>query len=976
MSRRIQAPGVEINEIDRSGYGQKPDYALPNAPAMLVTGFADKGPDYVLQWINSPNTLVDTYGYPTNEAEKYFYNAQLEILSRGGYCIAAKLPYYNKSKDKYAFVGYTVDSNLQKFYDVVCELSSCKQDSSLIGKTLYDFLLFPNIETNYLAKSRECARTYVFPQTIPEKRENVGKYYYEADLEYCSNQVNLSKLFERNKINLDIIEDFIMFVDDKCNFEIEDRRAFNSFFYDELDYVNPNAIYLLRDIYENTTIDDMCKNHPNLSSTILHFEQQIYSMRQTMSDIEDIPDFSTLMVQFAYAKGFNYFSNYINGLIYKIEHGNYASGLDLDEYVLLEALHSFKLSDIKCNEYMTIKTLDSSLSSYRSIYANDISSNGKISFDLYDRLVTGESLPPKNQFYIVDKTRQQYSTIDLLSGDQIPTQKNLRSKDILGIVPIVTTPTNALFFQSLIDTNNEHISSFNVVSSLVSLPTTNRTQFVVDNSNVVIEDQNFAVKLQQDEIELESISKMAVSLFPQIKTKHDNYIDREFMHSIGVVVLKAFEDTANNHKIGFTVLESYVGSLDKDAVDATTQQKTYIGNLVNGNSKYISFFSNVDVHDDKDEFDTYLIKNQMATSLGFYKFECEKDISAVDSISNPLNIILDHSKNAYELPLDAIVDAGVSNIAQFIRSVYWKTGYGKYTFNAENLKALKNVTSNNVGMWKNILVKFDNFCKEIRMCRDCMFIADGLRHLCLYGNSKRVRPSNIHSSFMKDVFPGLKYMQALDSSYSAGYCNWYMARDDYSGDMLWLPPSIKAAGVYIYTDTYFHTWDAPAGLTRGVLANVYDVAFNPTIQEAGKLYNQQWNYAISYPIDGIVVEGQKTFQINKTALDRINVRRLMLYLEKEVVRIGRHFLYESNTEYLRQRFVDALTPIFEDCENGNGIIEFAIKCDDENNTLETIENHELHVKIAVKPVKTLEFLVCDFIVTNQSASVSEEVYQA
>ena len=90
----------------------------------------------------------------------------------------------------------------------------------------------------------------------------------------------------------------------------------------------------------------------------------------------------------------------------------------------------------------------------------------------------------------------------------------------------------------------------------------------------------------------------------------------------------------------------------------------------------------------------------------------------------------------------------------------------------------------------------------------------------------------------------------------------------------------------------------------------------------------------------------------------------MLYLEKAVVRIGRYYLYEGNTEYLRQNFVDAITTIFDDAVDGNGIKEYAIKCDDENNTTETIENHELHVKIAVKPIKTLEFLVVDFIITN------------
>lgn len=95
-SHTLEAPGIELREIDRSQQ-QKTDYSLPNAPACLVTGFAQKGEDYTLQWINSKTTLDSYYGAPTNELETWFYNAVCEILSRGGIALAAKLPYDNAS---------------------------------------------------------------------------------------------------------------------------------------------------------------------------------------------------------------------------------------------------------------------------------------------------------------------------------------------------------------------------------------------------------------------------------------------------------------------------------------------------------------------------------------------------------------------------------------------------------------------------------------------------------------------------------------------------------------------------------------------------------------------------------------------------------------------------------------------------------------------------------------------------------------
>ena len=99
----------------------------------------------------------------------------------------------------------------------------------------------------------------------------------------------------------------------------------------------------------------------------------------------------------------------------------------------------------------------------------------------------------------------------------------------------------------------------------------------------------------------------------------------------------------------------------------------------------------------------------------------------------------------------------------------------------------------------------------------------------------------------------------------------------------------------------------------------------------------------------------------------------MLDLEKKVKRIAKRFVYEQNTEYTRQLFVDTIRPIFEDAVNGSGIRDYAIKCDDEINTPQVIENNELRCRIALRPVKSLEFLVIDLIATRQSANVSEEV---
>jgi hypothetical protein len=111
---------------------------------------------------------------------------------------------------------------------------------------------------------------------------------------------------------------------------------------------------------------------------------------------------------------------------------------------------------------------------------------------------------------------------------------------------------------------------------------------------------------------------------------------------------------------------------------------------------------------------------------------------------------------------------------------------------------------------------------------------------------------------MPTIISNIRKMTVLDSSYSAGYSNWFFCPDFRTGEYFWCPPSIKVAGVYTYNDAYGHPWSAPAGHTRGVVRNAADISFNPYRDEAGDIYNQAWNYAVSYPLDGIIIEGQKT----------------------------------------------------------------------------------------------------------------------
>ena len=357
--------------------------------------------------------------------------------------------------------------------------------------------------------------------------------------------------------------------------------------------------------------------------------------------------------------------------------------------------------------------------------------------------------------------------------------------------------------------------------------------------------------------------------------------------------------------------------------------------------------------------------------LGFYP-EMAEPIITYTTIAQSLNKIFDSMKNVHDYDVDVVCDAGISNIAQFVKQVYDPSAddgedvggiYQPVKYSAY-FKFNKNT---DLAYWKTIVFKFDTFCKYRG---DCMFCTDGPRGMVLIGNKQVVRKTKKDTSVDLNILPYLKKITGFNTSYGAGYLNWYRTISDYTGDTLWVPPSIKAMGTYILTDKQYNWWDAPAGMRRGVI-NMVETSFNPNKDQAGDIYDANWNYAIHYLNDGIIQEGQKTFQTRQSALDRVNVRRLIGRIKRYVYFASRQFLYEPHTQAIREKYVKTITPFFQDLMNRGGLYGFKIICDESNNTPEVIDRNELRVKIGIKPVKTIEFIIIDLCTLNTGASWSE-----
>ena len=357
--------------------------------------------------------------------------------------------------------------------------------------------------------------------------------------------------------------------------------------------------------------------------------------------------------------------------------------------------------------------------------------------------------------------------------------------------------------------------------------------------------------------------------------------------------------------------------------------------------------------------------------LGFYP-EMAEPIITYTTIAQSLNKILDTMSDIHTSEIDVVCDAGVSNIAQFVKQVYDPSaddgedvgGIYQPVKYSNYFKFNKNT---DLGYWKTIIYKFDTYCK---FRGDCMFVTEGPRAMVLMGNKQVVRKTKKDTNIDINILPYLSKIAGINTSYGAGYLNWYRTISDYTGDTLWVPPSIKAMGTYILTDKEYNWWDAPAGMRRGVI-NMVETSFNPNRVQAGEIYDVNWNYAIHYLNDGIIQEGQKTFQTRQSALDRVNVRRLLGRIKRYVYFASRQFLYEPHTQATREKYVKTITPFFQDLVNRGGLYDFVIICDSSNNTPEVIDRNELRVKIGIKPVKTIEFIIIDLCVLNAGADWSE-----
>ena len=203
----------------------------------------------------------------------------------------------------------------------------------------------------------------------------------------------------------------------------------------------------------------------------------------------------------------------------------------------------------------------------------------------------------------------------------------------------------------------------------------------------------------------------------------------------------------------------------------------------------------------------------------------------------------------------------------------------------------------------------------------------------------------------------------VDSSYAATYWPWVQVLGIETGKLVFVPASTVIPGVYATNDRLGAEWFAPAGFNRGGVGGVITTERKLSPADRDRLYLAKVNPIAQFPGNGTVVFGQKTLQTAATALDRVNVRRLLIELKRVIGDIGNTLLFEQNTAATRNRFINQVNPYLESIQQRQGLFAYRVVMDDTNNTADVIDRNQMVGQIFIQPTKTAEFIILDFNVT-------------
>ena len=389
----------------------------------------------------------------------------------------------------------------------------------------------------------------------------------------------------------------------------------------------------------------------------------------------------------------------------------------------------------------------------------------------------------------------------------------------------------------------------------------------------------------------------------------------------------------------------------------------------------------------------YVFGQGNAAALPAAKYSTTKaSNNKIGNLPEKIDRVFDRLANVDLFDIDIMTDGGLSTIWTTVKNTEVSENRspfnpvagvtaGDYFDDRDSLMGINELSATGIDLgpnalnirssWATVTNKFINFAQNIR--RDFIFVSDPIRQILVTGDNQK--GINIPgSNFPLSILSPLKQTyNIINTNYAAAYASCAQVYDAGLGGQVWIPFSGIAAAAYARTDANYAPWYAPAGFARGTV-NPNDIALYPNQKQRDQLYDQvNINPVAFFPSEGFVMFGQKTLQTQPSAFDRVNVRRLFLYLEKRTRETVKYFVFEPNTLFTRTNVINVLTPIFEDAKNNEGLYDYLIVCDERNNTPDVIDANELVVDIYLKPVRAAEFILVNFYATRTGQDFSEIV---
>jgi len=277
----------------------------------------------------------------------------------------------------------------------------------------------------------------------------------------------------------------------------------------------------------------------------------------------------------------------------------------------------------------------------------------------------------------------------------------------------------------------------------------------------------------------------------------------------------------------------------------------------------------------------------------------------------------------------------------------------------------------NEGLTTNLV----NTCEDRADALAIIDLAEGFLPRAESNASAATRRQNTSSEIIATV--NAMRSRGLNSSYGCAYYPWVRGRDVLNGAFVWLPPSIPALGTLSSSQRKTQVWFAPAGFNRGGLTEgsagipIVDVAHQLRRKDRDDLYAANVNPIAKFPAEGIVIFGQKTLQVTPSALDRINVRRLMIFVKKRISQMAANLLFDPNVQVTWDRFTSKVNPFLQSVKTNFGLSDFKVVLDDTTTTPELVDRNIMYAKIFLKPTRAIEFIAIDFNITRTGAAFED-----